>query len=67
MSLGYACTLLEFCLLSGLDWLDLLLSLRSPMIETLSERFDTSFNRQPLHIQQCYYMQFLCIKISLNK
>ena len=67
MTLDYACTLLEFSLLSGLDWLDLLLCLRSPMIETLSERFDSSFNRQPLQVQQCYHMQFLCIKMSLHK
>ncbi|XP_001606537.1 mediator of RNA polymerase II transcription subunit 16 [Nasonia vitripennis] len=67
ITLGYACTLLEYCLLTGLDWLDLLLCLRSSMIEALCERFDASFNRQSLPVQQYHYMQFLCIKISLYR
>lgn len=67
ITLGYGCTLLEYCLLTGLDWLDLLLCLRSNVIEALCERFDTSFNRQPLPVQQYHYRQFLCIKISLYR
>ncbi|XP_058810076.1 mediator of RNA polymerase II transcription subunit 16 isoform X2 [Phymastichus coffea] len=67
LSLAYSCTLLEYCLLTGTDWLDLLICLRPPTIEALSERFDTFFNKQPLPIQQYYYMQFLNIKISLYR
>lgn len=49
--------------MTGLDWLDVLLCLRSSMIEALCERLDVLFNRQlqsTQHIQ--YYIQFLCIK-----
>ncbi|XP_046480367.1 mediator of RNA polymerase II transcription subunit 16 isoform X1 [Neodiprion pinetum] len=65
MTLGYACTMLEYCLVTGLDCLDLLLCLRSSMIETLCERLDLSYNRQLAPIQQFYYVQFLCIKTCL--
>ncbi|XP_020707850.2 mediator of RNA polymerase II transcription subunit 16 isoform X1 [Athalia rosae] len=65
MNSGYTCTMLEYCLVTGLDCLDLLLCLRSSMIETLCERLDISYNRQPAPIQQYYYVQFLCIKTCL--
>ncbi|XP_032689223.1 mediator of RNA polymerase II transcription subunit 16 isoform X3 [Odontomachus brunneus] len=67
MTLNYACTLLEYCLVTGLDWLDILLCLRSSMIETLCERLDVSFNRQSQPTQQYHYVQFLCIKTSLYR
>ncbi|XP_043279693.1 mediator of RNA polymerase II transcription subunit 16 [Venturia canescens] len=67
VTLNYACTLLEYCLVTGLDWLDLLLCLRSSMIETLCERLDASYNRQTPPTQQYHYIQFLCIKTSLYR
>lgn len=67
MTLTYACTLLEYCLVTGLDWLDILLCLRSSMLEPLCERLDVSFNRQLQPIQQYHYIQFLCIKTSLYR
>ncbi|XP_011263369.1 mediator of RNA polymerase II transcription subunit 16 [Camponotus floridanus] len=67
MSMSYACTLLEYCLVTGLDWLDILLCLRSSMIEALCERLDVSFNRQSQSTQQFHYIQFLCIKTSLYR
>lgn len=67
LTLGYACTLLEYCLVTGLDWLDVLLCLRASMIETLCERLDASYNRQTQPIQQYHYVQFLCIKTSLYR
>ncbi|KAJ8679407.1 hypothetical protein QAD02_015194 [Eretmocerus hayati] len=67
INLSNACTLLEYCLLTGIDWLDLLLCLKSSSIEALCERFETSFNRQTLSVQQYHHMQFLCIKISLYR
>ncbi|KAG5318992.1 MED16 polymerase, partial [Pseudoatta argentina] len=67
MSLSYACTLLEYCLVTGLDWLDILLCLRSSMIEALCERLDVSFNRQLQSTQQYHYILFLSIKTSLYR
>ncbi|KMQ93317.1 mediator of rna polymerase ii transcription subunit 16-like protein [Lasius niger] len=57
----------EYCLVTGLDWLDILLCLRSSMIEALCERLDVSFNRQSQSTQQYHYIQFLCIKTSLYR
>ncbi|XP_012058679.1 PREDICTED: mediator of RNA polymerase II transcription subunit 16 [Atta cephalotes] len=67
MSLSYACTLLEYCLVTGLDWLDILLCLRSSTIEALCERLDVSFNRQLQSTQQYHYILFLSIKTSLYR
>lgn len=67
MTVPYACTLLEYCLVTGLDWWDLLVSLRPSMIDTVCERFTDSFNRQPQQIQQFHYVQFLNIKTSLYR
>lgn len=67
ITLNYACTILEYCLVTGYDWLDLLFCLRSSMIETLCERLDSSFNRQTTTTQQYHYIQYLCIKTSLYR
>ena len=67
MTVPYACTLLEYCLVTGLDWWDLLVSLRPSMMDTVCERFTESFNRQPQQIQQFHYVQFLNIKTSLYR
>ena len=67
MTVPCACTLLEYCLVTGLDWWDLLVSLRPSMMDTVCERFTESFNRQPQQIQQFHYVQFLNIKTSLYR
>lgn len=67
MTVPYACTLLEYCLVTGLDWWDLLVSLRSSMLEAVVEKFTESFNRQNSASKQFYNVQFLCIKTSLYR
>ncbi|KAL0276749.1 UNVERIFIED_CONTAM: hypothetical protein PYX00_004255 [Menopon gallinae] len=67
MTVPYACTLLEYCLVTGLDWWDLLVSLRASMLEAVCEKFTESFNRQNSASKQFYYVQFLCIKTSLYR
>lgn len=67
LSVPYGITLLEYCLVTGLDWLDLLLTVRSNMIDALGERITESFNRQSSATQQFLYVQYLCIKISLYR
>jgi mediator of RNA polymerase II transcription subunit 16 len=67
MSLTYACTLLEYRLVTGLDRLDVLLRPRSSMIEALRERLDASFDRQLQSTQRYRYIQFLCIETSLYR
>ncbi|XP_044744307.1 mediator of RNA polymerase II transcription subunit 16 [Coccinella septempunctata] len=65
LSVPYCTTILEYCLVSGMDWLDLLLVLRPSMLDPLCDRLTESFNRQPSSLQQYYYMQYLCMKTSL--
>lgn len=67
LSIPYATTMLEYCLVTGLDWLDLLLAIRPGMLDPLCERLTESFNRQSSAIQQFFYVQYLCIKISLYR
>lgn len=67
LSVPYATTILEYCLMTGLDWLDLLLVLRSGMLDAVWERLTESFNRQVPAVQQFFYVQYLCIKTSLYR
>ncbi|KAF5274831.1 hypothetical protein FQR65_LT00414 [Abscondita terminalis] len=67
LSVPYATTMLEYCLVTGLDWFDLLLAVRPGMLDPLCERLTESFNRQSSAIQQFFYVQYLCIKISLYR
>ncbi|KAB0804725.1 hypothetical protein PPYR_01695 [Photinus pyralis] len=67
LSVPYATTMLEYCLVTGLDWYDLLLAVRPGMLDPLCERLTESFNRQMPNVQQFFYVQYLCIKISLYR
>ncbi|KAF5301612.1 hypothetical protein FQA39_LY10659 [Lamprigera yunnana] len=67
LSVPYATTVLEYCLVTGLDWFDLLLAIRPGMLDPLCERLTESFNRQSMGIQQFFYVQYLCIKTSLYR
>lgn len=65
LSVPYCTTILEYCLVTGMDWLDLLLVLRPSMLDPLCDRLTESFNRQPSALQQYYYVEYLCMKTSL--
>ncbi|XP_030766821.1 mediator of RNA polymerase II transcription subunit 16 [Sitophilus oryzae] len=67
LSVPYCITVLEYCLIGGFDWLDLLLVIKPNMIDMICDRLTDVFNRQPQFIQQFYYVQFLCIKTSLYR
>ncbi|XP_025830176.1 mediator of RNA polymerase II transcription subunit 16 isoform X2 [Agrilus planipennis] len=67
LTVPYVTTMLEYCLVTGLDWLDLLLAMRPGMLDALCERFTESFSRQTPAVQQFYYNQYLNIKISLYR
>lgn len=67
LSVPYCTTILEYCLVSGLDWLDLLLVLRPSMLDAICDRLTESYNRQPPAVQQYFYVQYLCIKTSLYR
>ncbi|XP_067002981.2 mediator of RNA polymerase II transcription subunit 16 isoform X2 [Anabrus simplex] len=67
MTVPHVTTLLEYCLVTGLDWWDLLVSLRPAMIDTVCERFTDNFNHQMPAVQQFHYVQFLNMKTSLYR
>lgn len=67
LSVPYATTILEYCLITGLDWLDLLLVLRSGMLDALCDRLSESFNKQSTAVQQFFFERYLCIKTSLYR
>jgi hypothetical protein len=67
LTVPYAVTLLEYCLMSGMDWWDVLLALRPSMLDAVCERFSESFLRQPAAMQQYHHAQYLCIKTSLYR
>ncbi|GAB6031974.1 Mediator of RNA polymerase II transcription subunit 16 [Chamberlinius hualienensis] len=65
LTTNQAVNLLEYCLVTGIDWWDILISLRPGMVESICERLSDSFNRQLLPFQQYLFSRFLSIKISL--
>lgn len=67
MSVYYATTLLEYCITTGFDWLDLLLCLKTSSIDAICDRLSDIFNRQPACVQQYHYVQHLCVKTSLYR
>ncbi|KAL1502214.1 hypothetical protein ABEB36_007389 [Hypothenemus hampei] len=67
LNVPYCTTVLEYCLIGGYDWLDLMLVLRPNMIDPVCDRLTESFNRQPGFVQQFFYVQLICIKTSLYR
>ncbi|XP_055948593.1 mediator of RNA polymerase II transcription subunit 16-like [Argiope bruennichi] len=67
MTTSYALTVLEYCLMTGTDWWDVVLSLRPGWIESICEKFTESFNRQPAAAQQGWISRYLSIKGSLYR
>lgn len=67
MSVNYAITMLEYCLMTGTDCWDVILSLRPGLIETICEKLTESFNKQSIGIQQYWYSRFLALKGSLYR
>ncbi|XP_047102177.1 mediator of RNA polymerase II transcription subunit 16 isoform X1 [Schistocerca piceifrons] len=67
ISVSCASTLLEYCMMTGFDWWDVLVSLRPEIIDAVCERFSENFNRQSAPIQQFYYIKQLNIKTSLYR
>lgn len=67
MSINVASVLLEYCLVTGGDPWDVLVSLRPPLVEATADKIVDNFNRQPLHTQQYYYVGHLALRIALAR
>ncbi|XP_075213152.1 mediator complex subunit 16 [Lycorma delicatula] len=67
MSIQLATTLLEYCLVTGLDWWDILISLRPNILDAVCDRLTENFNRQPAAVQQYHYVTYLALKSALYR
>ncbi|KAM3955779.1 LOW QUALITY PROTEIN: mediator complex subunit 16 [Aphomia sociella] len=65
MSLQQATSVLEYSMVTGYDCLDVLLTLKPNMMETVYERLTENFQRQPQHFQQYYYHNWLKLRTAL--
>ncbi|XP_038217687.1 mediator of RNA polymerase II transcription subunit 16 [Zerene cesonia] len=63
--IAHLVTLLEYAMVSGFDYLDVLLTLKPNVLEALYERITESFQRQPQPFQQYYYHTWLRLRIVL--
>lgn len=68
MNLTYAQLMLEYSLLSGNDYWDILISIKPSFVEALCERISDNFiNRQNQSIQQRWFDNVLQLKASLYR
>lgn len=70
MNAVHATNMLEYCLISGIDSLDVMLMLKMTqpqIIDSVIDRMTENFNRQPNSITQFYYLKFLTMKINLYR
>lgn len=67
LSMNYAISLLEYCLVSGYDAFDVFLLLKQQQIETVIERLTENFTRQPAYVQQYFYVNFFAMKMNLYR
>lgn len=63
----YTISLLEYCLFGNFDALDIFLTLKVQQLETIIDRLSENFTRQPSHIQQFCYVNFLALKTNLYR
>lgn len=67
MTISYLVSLLEYCLVSGYDALDVFLQVKSPWLDSVVDRLTENFTRQPPPVQQYYYVNFLTMKTNLYR
>ncbi|CAG0896953.1 unnamed protein product, partial [Darwinula stevensoni] len=67
LSTAYGVHLLEYSLVMGLDWWDIILSLRPGMAETVCERVADFAAKQPLPLQQYFYTRIMALKMNLYR
>lgn len=59
--------LLEYCLVTGMDYIDVLLNLKVQFLDSIIEKLTENFNRQTSIVQQYYYVNFLTLKTNLYR
>lgn len=59
--------LLEYCLVSGADTLDVIWCLKLNLLDQIIDKFTENFNRQNSAFIQFYYVKFLIMKTCLHR
>lgn len=67
MTVNVASALLDYCLVSGTDSWDVLVSLQSSIVDAIADRISDNFNKQPQAIQQYYYTAHLQMRMALAR
>ncbi len=67
LTVPHATTMLEYCLVSGLDLWDIAISLKPQVLEAVCERFNENFGKQYPSVQQLEYGNFLSMKAFLYR
>lgn len=64
---NYLQYLLEYSLVTGNDWWDAMACTRQDSIESICDKFNDAYERQPKHIQRKYFNRQLMIRASLYR
>lgn len=67
MTVPYAVTVFEYCLVSRIDCLDVLIGLRPAMIDTVCEKITENFHQQSPGVQQLFQNQLLALKMAIYR
>ncbi|XP_013136065.1 PREDICTED: mediator of RNA polymerase II transcription subunit 16 [Papilio polytes] len=65
LSVQHTTLLLEYAMVSGYDCSDVLMTLKSNIVEAVYDRLTENFQRQPQTFQQYYYHSWLKLRIAL--
>nr|KAF6349374.1 mediator complex subunit 16 [Myotis myotis] len=67
LALRHLLFLLEYCMVTGYDWWDILLHVQPAMVQSLVERLHEEYTRQKAALQQVLSTRILAMKASLCK
>ncbi|KAM7143515.1 mediator of RNA polymerase II transcription subunit 16 isoform 2-T4 [Molossus nigricans] len=67
LALRHLLFLLEYCMVTGYDWWDILLHVQPTMVQSLVERLHEEYTRQKAALQQVLSTRILAMKASLCK
>nr|XP_006825174.1 PREDICTED: mediator of RNA polymerase II transcription subunit 16-like [Saccoglossus kowalevskii] len=59
--------LIEYCMVTGYDWWDLLLTITPGMVDTVIDRLSEAFNRQPKPLQELLFTRLTAVKATLYR
>ncbi|XP_033710871.1 mediator of RNA polymerase II transcription subunit 16 isoform X2 [Tursiops truncatus] len=67
LALRHLLFLLEYCMVTGYDWWDILLHVQPSMVQSLVEKLHEEYTRQKAELQQVLSTRILAMKASLCK